>query len=74
MALALAFLPQAIAPPVALAFSQVRWVQQLQLPVHSVGQEHTLQCAWKTAAASQARQRVIHDNPPIVEVSPPQMC
>ena len=59
MGLALAFLPQAIAQPVALAIFRVHWVLFQWLPAHSVGQEHTLLKGWNTAVVPQALQHVI---------------
>ena len=69
MALALAFLPQAIAQAVALALSQVHWVLSPWARVHSVGQDPTLPCAWITAVAPLALQRVTHGSHPIMEVT-----
>ena len=64
MALVLAFLQQAIAQTVALAIFRVHWVQQQQLPAHSVAQEHTLPKGWNTAVVPQALQHVMPGRPP----------
>jgi hypothetical protein len=63
MALALAFLQQAIAQPVVLVFSRMRWVLFLWAPAHSVVQEDTQPKVWITAVVLMARQRVTHGRP-----------